>query len=255
MQFVSWNVNGLRACMRKGFARFVERASPDVLALQEIKVSEKDSAVLSPEFERLGYSAFWNPAHKSGYSGTAVFSKRKPVRVSYGIGDASIDAEGRVVALEFPKFVFINAYFPHTQRELARLDFKLAFNKKFQAWCAQRAGTKPLIITGDFNVAHTPDDLANPKHNERNAGFTPQERAWFDAFLASGFTDTFRMFTRGNGHYTWWTYRFGARSRNIGWRIDYFLVSKKFRQKVRKSEIVSDIGGSDHCPILLEMRV
>lgn len=255
MKFISWNVNGLRACMRKGFLDFLKKENPDVCAVQEIKMSEKDVHAIVPLFEKLGYHVFWHHAEKNGYSGTAVLSKQKPLAVRYGIGDAGIDKEGRVIALEFPKFFFVNAYFPHTQRELVRLDFKLAFNKKFQAWCKKLEATKPLVITGDFNVAHTQDDLANPKQNEHNAGFTQEERTWFDAFLKAGFTDTFRMFTKGNGHYTWWTYRSGARARNIGWRIDYFLVSAKLKNSVKGSDILSHVMGSDHCPIELEMRI
>ncbi len=255
MHFVSWNVNGLRACMRKGFLNFLSDSDPDLCALQEIKLSGRDVHAITPLFEKLGYRTFWHHAEKNGYSGTAVLSKKNPLSVRYGMGISDMDKEGRVIALEFGKFYFINAYFPHTQRELARLDFKLAFNEEFQSFCKKLAKQKPLVIAGDFNVAHTPDDLANPKQNERNAGFTKEERAWFDAFLKTGFTDTFRIFTTGNGHYTWWTYRADARARNIGWRIDYFLTSTALKSRIEQSGILPRINGSDHCPIELNMGV
>ena len=255
MRLVSWNVNGLRACVRKGFMDFLRKENPDICALQEIKMSEKDIHAVAPLFEELGYGVFWHHAKKSGYSGTAILSKHTPLAVRYGIGDATIDKEGRVITLESPKFFFVNAYFPHTQRELARLDFKLAFNKKFQGFCKKLMKQKPLAITGDFNVAHTPDDLANPKQNEHNAGFTSEERHWFDGFLKTGFIDTFRMYAKGNGHYTWWTYRSDARARNVGWRIDYFLVSDSLKKAVKQSVILPEIMGSDHCPIEMEMKI
>ena len=255
MRFVSWNVNGLRACMRKGFVDFLKKEDPDVCALQEIKLSERDIHAIAPFFEELGYRVFWHYAKKSGYSGTAILSKHTPLAVHYGIGDPEVDSEGRVIALEFKTFLFVNAYFPHTQRELARLDFKLGFNRKFQAFCKKFVKQKPLVITGDFNAAHTPDDLANPKQNEHNAGFTQEERRWFNDFLKTGFVDTFRMFTKGNGHYTWWTYRSGARERNVGWRIDYFLVSAGLKGNVERSDILPRVMGSDHCPIALEMKI
>lgn len=255
MRFVSWNVNGLRACLRKGFMDFLAQERPDMCALQEIKMAESDVHAIAPLFRGLGYHVFWHHAQKNGYSGTAVLSKQKPMSVRYGIGNELFDSEGRVVALEFKHFYFINAYFPHTQRELVRLGFKLAFNAAFQTFCKKLAKQKPLIMTGDFNVAHAPDDLANPKQNEQNAGFTLQERQWFGGFLKAGFVDTFRMFTKGNGYYTWWTYRANARSRNIGWRIDYFLASATLQKKVKKSRILPDVPGSDHCPIELEMAL
>ncbi len=248
---MSWNVNGIRAVAKNGFVDFLKRYSPDILALQEIKASEDKvpkEIRYYPEYEKI-----WNPAEKPGYSGTAVFTKIAPKRVSKGIGKRKFDSEGRVITLDYGPIYFVNAYFPNAQRGLARLDFKLGFNRAIHKYLNKLRDEKPVIVTGDFNVAHKEIDLANPKQNEKNAGFTPEERAWMDEFLSDGWVDTFRMFTKEGGHYTWWTYRFKARERNIGWRIDYFIVSEDLVPRVKKSWILSEVYGSDHAPIGLEL--
>jgi len=256
MKFISWNVAGLRACINKGCLDFAKKENADVYCFQEVKSEDV------PFIE--GYEAHNFPAKKKGYSGTLVylrtgkdaFSKFEPyskISVKKGIGIREIDDEARVMTVEFPGFYLINVYFPHSGRDLSRLNFKLRFDKEFADYCKNLEKKKPLIITGDFNVAHTELDLANPKQNMKNAGFTPEERMWFDSFLKSGFVDTFRIFTQGNGHYTWWSYRFSVRERNIGWRVDYFLVSEKLKNKVKNSKILKDVMGSDHCPIGLEI--
>lgn len=199
-----------------------------------------------------GYHAYWHSAQKKCYSGLLVYSRDKALSVISGIGDKEIDIEGRVLALEFPNFYLVNAYFPHSGRELERLDFKLGFNKKFLKFCEQLK--KPVIIASDFNVAHQEIDLANPKQNEKNAGFTAEERFWMSGFLQAGYVDTFRSFVAEGGHYTWWTWRNEARERNIGWRIDYFVVSQALKEKVEKSYILNQIKGSDHCPIGMEIK-
>ncbi len=221
MKIVSWNVAGFRSCMSKGCLDFIKKEKADVYCFQEVKSEDV------PFIE--GYEVFNFPAKKKGYSGTLIYSKHKPISVSYGLGQKDFDDEGRVIVLEFENFFLINAYFPHSSRDLSRLNFKLRFDKTFEEFCKKLEKKKPLVLTGDFNVAHRDIDLANPKQNVKNAGFTPQERLWFDEFLKSGYIDTFREFVKENGHYTWWTYRFNARKRNIGWRIDYFVVSDKLK--------------------------
>jgi exodeoxyribonuclease-3 len=247
MEIVSWNVNGLKACIRKGMLDFVKKQDADIYCFQEIKLSKKDTV---PHLE--GYETYLYTAERNGYSGLLVYTKRRPLAVVKGIGDEEIDKEGRVMVLEFKGFFLVAVYFPHSRRELKRLTFKLGFNEKFEKFCRELAKKKPLLLAGDFNVAHTELDLANPKQNVKNAGFTPQERAWFDSFLKQGHIDTFREFVKDGGHYTWWTWRNNARARNIGWRIDYFLISEKLRGKLKGSKILSKVLGSDHCPILLE---
>lgn len=252
MKIVSWNVAGLRSCFNKGLINFMRKENADVYCFQEVKCQ---LGQFPEELNQLNnYEAFHSLAKKKGYSGVSVYTRIKPVNVFYGVGKEIFDSEGRVLTLEFKSFFLINAYFPHSNRELKRLDFKLEFNNHFLEFCKRLEKNKPVIIASDFNVAHKEIDLRNPKQNEKNAGFTKEEREWFGSFLKQGFIDTFREFDQDGGNYTWWTYRANARERNIGWRIDYFVVSKKLRQKLKESKILKDILGSDHAPILLEME-
>jgi exodeoxyribonuclease-3 len=250
--FISWNVNGLRAVEKKGFVDIVNEFDADIIALQEIKAMPEQ---LSEEIKNInGYTAYWLPAEKKGYAGVCVYSRKKPLNVLYGMGVAVHDQEGRVLVLEFEDFYFINAYFPNSQHGLLRIAYKLQFNKDFCAFVNQLKKKKSVVVCGDFNVAHKEIDLKNPKENEKNAGFSSPERAWMDDFLGNGYVDTFRKFNQDPEQYTWWSYRFNARARNIGWRIDYFCVDKKSEMRVKRSEILSDVMGSDHCPILLEYK-
>ncbi len=250
---MSWNVNGIRAAVRNGFLKFLEKYNPDILALQEIKAREDDIPLGVRYYE--GYRKFFNPARRKGYAGTALFTKIEPESVSFGIGDERFDSEGRVITAKYERFYLVNAYFPNSQHGLTRLDFKIEFDRKIHAYLNELRRSKPVVLCGDFNVAHKEIDLANPKQNEKNAGFTPEERAWMDEFLNDGYVDTFRMFTKEGGHYTWWTYRFNARARNIGWRVDYFVVSKDLVPHVKKSWIMSDVYGSDHAPIAMILEI
>ena len=248
MRLVSWNVNGLRSVLNKGLLDFIESGKYDIVMMQEIKTDAVPSALHS-----LGYENFIFPSKKKGYSGTMSMSKSKPLSVTYGIGDKRFDAEGRTITLEYPEFFVINAYFPNSQHGLTRLDFKMDFNNKLEAFSEKLRKTKPVIVCGDFNVAHTEIDIARPKDNENNAGFTSQEREWMTRFLKRGYIDSYRMFIKDGGHYSWWTYRFNARSRNIGWRIDYFIVSDELKAKIRNADILENIRGSDHAPVYLEV--
>ncbi len=248
MKILSWNVNGLNAVVGKGGILAIQKENADVYCFQEVKATrEKMPQILG------GYHQYHSHAEKKGYSGVSVFSKEKPMSVREGIGVAEFDSEGRVLVLEFKDFFLLDIYFPNSNRELSRLDYKLRFNDKLLKFCKELERKKPLILTGDFNVAHTELDIARPRENEGNAGFTREERAWFTKFLEDGFVDTFRQFTKDGDHYTWWAYMGNARDRNIGWRIDYFVVSEKLKNKVKASKILSDIMGSDHCPIVLEI--
>jgi exodeoxyribonuclease-3 len=250
LKIVSWNVNGLRAVEKKGFLDLVNEFDADLLALQEIKAQPEQ---LSEQLLKIdGYHAFWYPAEKKGYSGVCIYSRQKPIEVIYGLGNEDYDREGRVLTLEFNDCYFITAYFPNAQHGLARLDFKIAFNKAMHELCAELASKKSVLICGDFNVAHKSIDLANPKSNEKNPGYTIEERNSMDSFLSNGFIDTFRIFNQEPDQYTWWSYRFNARARNIGWRIDYFCVDEKSRGRVKGSAIKAEIMGSDHCPVELE---
>ncbi|MBI2042945.1 exodeoxyribonuclease III [Candidatus Pacearchaeota archaeon] len=251
MKIISWNVAGLRSCFKKGLLDFIKKQKADVYCFQEVKCQLNQ---FPSDLNRLGYEAFHSFAKKKGYSGVSIYTRVKPVNVFYGMGNELFDSEGRVLALEFKNFYLLNIYFPHSQRELKRLNFKLQFNKSVLEFCKKLEKTKPVVIASDFNVAHTEIDLANPKQNEKNAGFTKEEREWFDSFLKNGFVDTFREFNKNGGNYTWWTYRNGARERNIGWRVDYFVVSGKLKKKLKKSTILKDVFGSDHAPILLEVK-
>lgn len=244
MRLISWNVNGLRAAIRNGFPENVKEMRPDVLCLQETKVNE-------PHLELPGYGHHYSFAQKKGYSGTAVFTKHQPLRVTEGIGIEEHDQEGRVLTLEFEDFILVNAYVPNAQRGLTRLKYRQRWDHDFQQYLLSHK--KPVLVCGDLNVAHTEIDLKNPKSNKNNAGFTKEEREGFTKLLESGFVDTFRMFTKEGGHYTWWSYMFNARARNIGWRIDYFLAQKDFKERVKHAEILSHIKGSDHCPVALEL--
>ena len=249
LKMVSWNANGIRALAKNGLVEAVAELDADLLALQEIKATPEQ---LPEQLLHLpGYRAYFHPAEKKGYAGVCIYSRVEPLQVITGLGREEFDREGRVLTLEFADFFFVNAYFPNARHGLFRLGFKLDFDREITAYCRKLAGEKSVVVCGDFNVAHKDIDLANPKQNEKNAGFTPEERAGMDAFLAGGFLDTFRLFNREPGRYTWWSYRFNARARNIGWRIDYFCVDAKSRDRVVSAAIRSEISGSDHCPVEL----
>lgn len=251
MKLISWNVNGLRAALRAGLADFVAREQPDALCLQEIKATPDD--VEASVFD--GYHVTWNPAQKKGYAGVLIATRQAPLKVTPGLGLPEHDGEGRVLVAEFPDFQVASVYTPNSQRGLARLDYRLAWDTKFQQWMRKRDRNKPLLVCGDFNCAHEEIDLANPRENRRNAGFTDEERAGFSAMLKAGFHDSFRALHPGEpGRYSWWTYRSDARSRNIGWRLDYWLVSKKLWGRVRRADILHEVRGSDHCPVVLELE-
>ncbi len=246
-KLISWNVNGLRAVLGKGFLEFFDSKNPDVLCLQEIKLSEGQ---LDLELE--GYETYYNYAEKKGYSGTAVFTKIKPIKVTYGIGIDRHDHEGRVITLEFEGCYLVNVYTPNSQRELERLSYRMEWEDDFREYLLSLDKIKPVIVCGDLNVAHTEIDLKNPKTNRRNAGFTDEERNKFSELLEAGFTDTFRYFYPDKTEaYTWWSYMFKARQNNAGWRIDYFCVSKALESKIQDAIIHSDVMGSDHCPVEL----
>jgi exodeoxyribonuclease-3 len=249
-KLLSWNVNGLRAVEKKGFVGLVQELAPDILAIQETKLQQEQ---ISEELKNIeGYHSFWHCAERPGYSGVAVYSRMAPLDVRYGLGEQEFDAEGRLLTLEFDDFFLVNCYFPNAGEGLRRLPFKLSFNRTLLGYVQKLAAEKSVVLCGDYNVAHQEIDLKNPQSNVRNAGFTPEERAWMDAFLAAGFVDTFRLFNREGGNYTWWTYRFNARARDVGWRIDYFCVDEKSRHRVRAAAILKDIMGSDHCPVQLD---
>ena len=251
MKLISWNVNGLRACMGKGFAEFFENADADIFCLQETKL--QDGQI---DFAPEGYNCYWNYAEKKGYSGTAVFSKAEPLSVSYGIGIEEHDKEGRVITLEFDGFYFVTVYVPNSQRELARLDYRMKWEDDFLAYIKALDEKKPVIYCGDLNVAHEEIDLKNPKSNRKNAGFTDEERSKFSAVLGSGFTDTYRYFYPDKeGVYSWWSYMFNARKNNAGWRIDYFVTSERLNDKLTDAKIHTDVFGSDHCPVELDINL
>jgi exodeoxyribonuclease-3 len=247
-KIITWNVNGLRACMNKGFADFMKQADADIFCIQETKMQREQA-----NFEFPGYHEYWNSAERKGYSGTALFSKEEPLDVTYGLGILEHDKEGRVITAEYPEFTLITVYTPNSQKELARLDYRMKWEDVFQDYAARLAEKKPVVVCGDLNVAAQPIDLKNPDSNRGNAGFSDEERAKFQQFLKHGFIDAFRMlYPDKTGAYTWWSYMFKARSRNAGWRIDYFLVSENGRDMIRDVTICSDVMGSDHCPVLLE---
>ncbi|MCW5205724.1 exodeoxyribonuclease III [Desulfobulbus sp. F5] len=250
LRLVSWNVNGLRAVMDKDFLDSMSKLNADIIALQEIKALPEQL----PEAARSipGYQVWWHPAKKKGYSGVAVFSRKEPLRVRYGLGREEFDCEGRVLTLEFADFYLVAAYFPNTQDGLKRLAFKQAFNQAMLDHLNQLAVEKSVLLCGDLNVAHKEIDLANPKANVQNPGFSPEERAWMDELVQAGYLDTFRLFHAEPERYSWWSYRTVARQRNVGWRIDYFLVNERSRNRVRAAEIHDDIHGSDHCPVSID---
>ena len=245
MKFISWNVNGIRACLEKGFMDFFRRIDADVFCIQETKAQPDQVQLNTP-----GYEQYWNSAVKKGYSGTLVFSKIKPIGVVNNLGITKHDQEGRVIAVEFQQYYLVNVYTPNSQRELVRLDYRTnEWDTAFIDYVKTLEKSKPVIICGDLNVAHKPIDLTHPKANERNAGYTIEERTSFDRYIQSGFIDTFREFTKEGGHYTWWSYMGRAREKNVGWRIDYFLISGSLRPSLKTSRILPEIMGSDHCPI------
>ncbi len=254
MKIISWNVNGIRAIAKKGLADFLKSAHPDVLCVQEVKISEQ--ARLATEFDFAGYREYWHSAQRPGYSGTAIFVKDNQselIGVTSGIGQSEFDSEGRVQTAEFTGFYLVNVYFPNANHELSRLNYKLDFNKALLKYLKKLEQKKPVIITGDFNVAHQEIDLARPKENVGSPGFTPEERKWMDEFIAAGFIDTFRELNGDKVQYSWWSYRGGARFRNVGWRIDYFCVSAKLKKRLKKAYILDKILGSDHAPVGLEI--
>ena len=247
-KILSWNVNGVRAVAGKGFMEWLQEESPDILCLQETKAQPQQlgGALLSPE----GYHAYWNYPEKKGYSGVAVFSRREPRRVSFGFGMPEFDQEGRTIAAEYEGFVLLNIYFPNGKKDESRLNYKMAFYEAFLRFAdSLRAGGKELVVCGDFNTAHKEIDLARPRENATVSGFLPQERAWLDRFTAAGYIDTFRHFNKEPGQYTWWDYKSGARARNVGWRIDYFFVTRGLLPSVAQAFIMPGVMGSDHCPI------
>jgi len=251
VKLISWNVNGIRSVIKKGFLEFVKKHNPDVLCLQEIKAN----AEVAKTFFLNGYELFWNHAERPGYSGTAVFTKVKPQSVACGLGIEKHDSEGRVITVEYKDFFLVNVYVPNSKRGLERLPYRSQeWDVDFLKYLKRVEKKKPVIVCGDFNVAHTPLDLANPKLNEHNHGFTPEERAGFDNLVKAGFVDTFREFEKAGGHYTWWSPMGNCRAKNIGWRIDYFLTSSSLRQRLKKAFILSEVLGSDHCPVGIDIK-
>lgn len=250
MKCISWNVNGLRACMGKGFADFFNEADADFFCLQETKLQEGQISFTPP-----GYESFWNYAMKKGYSGTAIFAKKPPLSVRMGMGIEDLDTEGRLITLEYPDFYFLTCYTPNAQRELVRIDHRMRWEDAFLNYLHTLDTLKPVIVCGDLNVAHREIDLKNPAANRGNAGFSDQERNCFQRLLDNGFTDSFRyLYPDQTGAYSWWSYMFHAREKNAGWRIDYFLVSDRLRDRIRDTPIYSQILGSDHCPVGLELN-
>jgi exodeoxyribonuclease-3 len=251
MKLISWNVNGLRACMDKGFMDFFDSADADFFCLQEIKLQAGQI-----DWNKEGYYDYWNYAEKKGYSGTAIFTKHKPLSVSYGIGIEEHDHEGRVITLEYENFYMITVYTPNSQNELARLDYRMKWEDDFKAYLDNLKKSKPVIFCGDLNVAHEEIDLKNPKTNRKNAGFTDEERGKMTTLLTDGYIDTFRHFYPDTTEiYSWWSYRFKAREKNAGWRIDYFIVSDNLKDKLVDAKIHTDVFGSDHCPVELDIEL
>lgn len=250
MKLISWNVNGLRACLTKGFADYFAAAGADMFCLQETKM-QPGQADFAPE----GYLQYWNSADKKGYSGTAIFTRHEPLSVAYGIGVEEHDHEGRVITLEYPGFYLVTVYTPNSQRELARLDYRMQWEDAFADYLCGLDEKKPVVVCGDLNVAHKEIDLKNPKTNTRNAGFTQEERDKLTSLLGRGFVDSFRLLHPDEkDRYSWWSYMMKARERNVGWRIDYFLVSQRIAQNVAVADIDDQIFGSDHCPVILELK-
>jgi len=252
MKIVSWNVNGLRAVLKKNFMEYLTEENPDIFCIQETKLQE--AQIPQEILELQGYHSYWNFAERKGYSGVAVFTRQKPISVVYSIGDADFDHEGRLLLLEFEDFSLINCYFPNGQKDDERLQFKLSYYARmFELMQRIRESGKNLIVCGDFNTAHHPIDLANPKQNEKVSGFLPIERAWLDKIEEHGWVDTFRQFNQEPDQYSWWSYRFNARMKNAGWRIDYFFVNSEFLNKIKNAFIRQQVMGSDHCPVGVEI--
>jgi exodeoxyribonuclease-3 len=250
VKLISWNVNGLRAVLKKNFLEFLAAEQPDILCLQETKCAPDQVEQLWPAH----YTTYWNSAEKKGYSGTAIFTKQRPLKVTPHLNISEHDLEGRVLTAEYADFFLVNVYTPNSKRELTRLAYRQQWDKDFLKFLKQLEKKKPVIWCGDLNVAHTEIDLANPKANVKNHGFTPEERAGFDAYVAAGFVDTFREFEQGPQHYTWWSPLSGARARNIGWRLDYFLISQGLRPRLKRAAILPHVLGSDHCPVSIELQ-
>lgn len=250
MKLISWNVNGLRACMKKGFEEYFKEVDADIFCVQETKLQEGQI-----DFQPEGYECYWNYAEKKGYSGTAVFTKKKPLEVVYGIGIDEHDHEGRVITLKYEDFYFVTVYTPNSQSELARLPYRMQWEDAFRDYLKELDAHKPVIMTGDLNVAHQEIDLKNPKTNKKNAGFTQEERDKFTELLDAGFVDSFRYFYPDKmGAYSWWSYRFKAREKDAGWRIDYFVVSDRIKEQMKDALIYKEVMGSDHCPVGLEIE-
>ena len=251
LKLISWNVNGLRACMGKDFEKSFQQLDADFFCLQETKMQAGQLDLAFP-----GYESYWNYAEKKGYSGTAIFTKHHPLSVSYGMGVDEHDHEGRVITLELEQFYLVTVYTPNSQEELRRLDYRMKWEDDFKAFLKKLEERKPVVVCGDMNVAHCPIDLKNPKSNEKNAGYTIEERTAFSRLLDSGFVDTFRyLHPDATGCYSWWSYMFHARENNVGWRIDYFLVSERLKDRIHGASIESSIMGSDHCPVTLELDI
>ncbi len=248
MKFISWNVNGLRACMNKGFDEYLRKESPDIICLQETKMQREQG-----DFVFDGYYEYWNSAEKKGYSGTAIFSRTLPLHVTYGVGQEEHDREGRVITAEFADFYLVTVYTPNSKRELERLEYRMVWEDVFREYLLNLDEQKPVIVCGDLNVAAEEIDLKNPKTNRRNAGFTDEEREKFRELKKSGFVDTFRMLHPDEIKYSWWSYMFKAREKNAGWRIDYFLASERIADKIKSAEIHNEVFGSDHCPVSIEV--
>ncbi|WP_163143960.1 exodeoxyribonuclease III [Bacillus sp. 22-7] len=249
MKLVSWNVNGIRACVKKGFIDYFKEVDADIFCIQESKLQEGQIELILD-----GYHQYWNYALKKGYSGTAVFTKKKPISVRYGLGDEETEPEGRILTLEYEDFYLVNVYTPNSKRDLARLPYRLEWEERIREYLLELDGIKPVIMCGDLNVAHNEIDLKNAKSNRGNSGFTDEERDRMTRLLGSGFVDAFRYkYPEAEGAYTWWSYMARVRERNIGWRIDYFIISEKLQEKIIDSQIHCDIMGSDHCPVALKM--
>ncbi|AWZ48881.1 exodeoxyribonuclease III [Hathewaya limosa] len=249
-KFISWNVNGIRACVKKGFLEYFKEMNADIFCIQETKLQEGQI-----DLNLEGYNMYWNYAEKKGYSGTAIFTKKKPINEFYGIGIDEHDKEGRVITLEFNEYYFVTVYTPNSKQKLERLDYRMKWEDDFKAYLKELDEKKPVVICGDLNVAHKEIDLKNPKSNRKNAGFTDEERNKFSMLLKSGFIDTYRYFNpEKEGVYSWWSYRFNARQNNAGWRIDYFCVSEKFKDRLISADIHTDVLGSDHCPVELIIK-
>ena len=249
MKLISWNVNGIRACLEKGFLDFFQQEDADFFCIQETKMQPGQAEVNTP-----GYYQYWNSAERKGYSGTAIFAKEEPLSVQYGLGIEEHDKEGRVITLEYPEFYLVTVYTPNSQAELARLGYRCQWEDAFREYLGRLKARKPVLVCGDLNVAHREIDLKNPKTNTKNAGFTPEERQKMTELLDSGFVDSFRhLYPDAEGIYSWWSYRFKAREKNAGWRIDYFLVSEEASEKINGAKIYTEVFGSDHCPVGLEI--